>query len=71
MYGHGGHLGHVTAGPFIQTFVPPSKGGFTCNLALIGQAFSEIKCLKNVFDRQQTRTTMTNTRALVYYKLAL
>ena len=28
IYGHGGHLGHVTW-TIIQTFVPPSQGGST------------------------------------------
>ena len=33
-------------GPFEQTFVPPSHGGFIWNLTLIGQAVSEEKIFK-------------------------
>ena len=29
IYGHGGHLGHMTWTAFIHTFVPPSNGGST------------------------------------------
>ena len=34
-------------GPFICTFVPPSQGGSTYNLALIGQAVSVEKMFEN------------------------
>ena len=36
----GGHLVHVTQ-ILQQTFVPPTQGGSTLNLALIGQVVSE------------------------------
>ena len=42
-------------GPFIQTFVPPSQGGSTYNLALIGQAVSEEKMFKHCWQRQRPR----------------
>ena len=29
IYGHGGHLGHVTWTIYKKTFVPPSQGGST------------------------------------------
>ena len=42
IYGHGGHLGHVTW-TIYTNFHSPSQGGSTRNLALIGQAVSEEK----------------------------
>ena len=36
-------------GPFIYTFVPPSKGGSTCNFALTGQAVLEKKMFENAW----------------------
>ena len=35
----------------IQNFVPPSQGGSTLNLVLIGQAVSEEKMFENVNGR--------------------
>ena len=35
-------------GPFEETFVPPSEGGSTWNLALIGPLVSEEKMFENV-----------------------
>ena len=54
MYGHGGHLSHVTwRWPHEKiTFVPPSHGGSIWNLTSIGPAVSET--FENVNDRQQT-----------------
>ena len=46
IYGHGGHLGHVTWTIYIN-FRPPSQGGSTKNLALIGQVVSEEKIYEN------------------------
>ena len=40
IYGHGGHLGHMTR-IIDQTFIPPSHWGSTWNLALIGRGFWE------------------------------
>ena len=34
-------------GPFIQSLVPPSQGGSTINLVLIGQTVSEEKIFEN------------------------
>ena len=45
-----------------QTFVPPTKGGSTYNLALIGQADSEEKSFEIVDGR-------TDAGPLVSYKL--
>ena len=43
-----------------QTFVPPTQGGFTKNLALIGQAVSEKKMFVIVNDgRTAGRRTMS------------
>ena len=39
LYGHGGHLRHVTQTP--RTIFPPTHGGSTWNLAWIGKAVSE------------------------------
>ena len=44
IYGHGGHLGHVTQ---IQTFIPRTKGGSKYNLVLIGQAVLEKKMFEH------------------------
>ena len=41
IYGHGGHLGHVTQ-MREQTLVPPTHRGSAEKLALIGQAVLEI-----------------------------
>ena len=60
IYGRGGHLGHVTWTIYINTFVPPSIGGSTKNLALIGQAVSEKmfeKCGRTTEDEGRQRTT--------------
>ena len=48
----------------MKTFVPPSQGGSTENLALIGQAVSE-EMFENVNERTDGRTP----DPLVYYKL--
>ena len=47
-------------GPFIYTFVPPSQGGATYNLALIGQAVSEGKMFKHCW-RQRRRQRRQRT----------
>ena len=52
IYGHGGHLSHVTW-IFIYTLVPPSYRCFIVNLALIGLAVSE----KNIFEIVNGRRT--------------
>ena len=52
-------------GPFEQTFVPPSQGGSTWNLASIGQVVSKEKMFENVDARTYTGTT----EAYPYYKL--
>ena len=54
-------------GPFIYTFVPPSQGGSTYNLALIGQAVSEEKIFENGGRTDDGRTPAR----WVYYKLTL
>ena len=41
-------------GPFEQTFVPPSSGGSTWNLTLIGRAVSEEKMFKECGRRRTT-----------------
>ena len=46
IYGHDGHLGHVTWTIYIN-FLPPSHGGSTWNLVLIGQVISEKKMFEN------------------------
>ena len=46
LYGHGGHLGHVTWTIYIH-FLPPSQKGSTWNLALFGQGVSEKKMFGN------------------------
>ena len=54
-------------GQFMYTFIPPSHGGSTLNLALIGQAVLEEKIFEN-----GGRTTDGRTPARwVYYKLTL
>ena len=53
-------------GPFEQTFVPPSHGGSTWNLTLIGQAVSEEKMFKEYGRRTTDRRT---TEAYLSYKL--
>ena len=53
IYGHSSHLGHVTW-TCEQTFVPPSHGGSTWNLASISPEVSEKKTFENV-DRQTYR----------------
>ena len=50
-YGRGGHLSHVTQMP--QTFVPPTKGGSTYNLALKCQAVLEKKMFEKVDGRRR------------------
>ena len=49
IYGHGGHLGHVTWTIYI-TFVPPSQGCSTCSLAPTGQTVLEEKIFEIVDD---------------------
>ena len=49
-------------GPFIQTFVPPSQGGSTYNLALIGQAVSEEKMFKHCWRRRQRQRPQRQRR---------
>ena len=44
-------------GSFEQTFVPPSYGGSTWNLTLIGQAVSEEKMFKEGGRRTDGQTT--------------
>ena len=46
-------------GPFILTFAPPSQGGSTLNLALIGQAVLEWKIFKNGGRPQDDRCRWT------------
>ena len=41
LYGHGGHLDHVTWIVYVYTQVLPAYRCFTLNLVLIGQAVSE------------------------------
>ena len=55
-------------GPFEQTFVPPSQGGYIWNLASIGPVVSEEKMFENV-DIQHTHTHIRTTEAYLYYKL--
>ena len=45
------------AGPFEQTFVPPSHGGAEWNLASIGPVVSEENTFENVDIHTHTRTT--------------
>ena len=49
-----------------QTFVPPTQGGSTLNLAMNGQAVSEKKKFEIVYDGRRRRT---DAGAWVYYKL--
>ena len=57
----------VTTLPFEQTFVSPSQGGSTWNLASIGPVVSEEKMFENVYN---THTYIrTDDRAYLYYKL--
>ena len=56
IYGHGGYLGYVTW-TILYTFVPPSQGRSTLNLALIGQAVSEENMFKIVKGRRRTTPT--------------
>ena len=49
--------------PFEQTFVPPSQGGPTWNLASIGPVVSEEKMFENVDNNN------IHTEAYLYYKL--
>ena len=54
-------------GPFEQTFIPPSQGGSTWNLASIGPVVSEEKMFENVDNNIDTyRRT---TEAYLYCKL--
>ena len=46
-YEHGGHLGQVTKTIYTNTFVLPSYGCSTWNLAFIGQVVSEEKIFLN------------------------
>ena len=55
----------VWPGPFEQTFVPPSQGGSTWNLASIGQVVSE-EMFENV---DNTHTYIRTTEAYLSYKL--
>ena len=52
IYGHGGHLGHVTW-TIYTNFASPSQGGSTYNLASIGQVVSEKKTFENGGRRQR------------------
>ena len=52
--------------PFEHTFVPPSQGGSTWNLALIGPVISEEKMFENV---DNTHTYKRTTEAYLDYKL--
>ena len=51
IYGHCGHLGHVTR-TFEQTFVPVSKGVSMYNSSSIGPVVSEEKMFENVDGRR-------------------
>ena len=51
-----------------QTFVPPSQGGSTWNLAFIGPVVSEEKMFENV-DNTHTHTYERTKEAYLYYKL--
>ena len=51
-------------GPFEQTFVPPSKGGSTCNLASIGLVLPEKKMFENA---DNIHTYKWTTEAYLYY----
>ena len=51
IYGHGGHIGHVTK-PFEQLFIPPIPGGYIRNLVTIGPVVSEEKSFEIVDGRQ-------------------
>ena len=62
IYERGGHLGHVAQMPQKKS-VPPTQGGSTLNLALIGQAVSE----KKMSEHCGRRTTEAGP--WVYYKL--
>ena len=53
IYGHGGHLGHVTWTIYIN-FLSPFEGGSTYNLALIGQAVSKGKTFEIVNGRRRS-----------------
>ena len=59
IYGHGGHLGHVTR-QFEQTFVPRSHGDSLWNLASIGPVVSEEKIFKEC-GRQTTEAYLSYT----------
>ena len=59
IYGHGGHLGHVTQ-PCEQTFVPPSHWGSIWKLALTGPAV-----LEKIFENGGR----TDDGPWLYYKL--
>ena len=52
-------------GPFEQTFISPSHGGFIWNLTLIGQAVSEEKMFKECGRRRR----WTDNGACLYFKL--
>ena len=68
IYGRGGHLGHVTQMPR-TIFVPPTQGGSTYNLALIGQAVSEEKTF-DIVDRR-TDGRRTDAGPWVSYRLTI
>ena len=53
-------------GPFEQTFVPPSQGGYIWNLTPIGPVVSEEKMFENV---DNTHTYIRTTEAYLSYKL--
>ena len=55
----------VWPGPFEQTFVPPSEGGSSRNLASIGPVVSE----KKIFENVDTHTHGWQRTAYLYYKL--
>ena len=55
IYGHGGHLGHVTctATSSLKDYVPPTHGGSTQSLVLTGPVTSE-----EMFENVDGRRTM-------------
>ena len=56
IYGRGGHLGHVTQMSRKKLSFPPTQGGSTQNLTLIGQAVLEKKMFEIVYDDDGRRT---------------
>ena len=56
-------------GPFEQTFVPPSQGGSTWNLASIHPVVSEEKMFENADTHTHIHTYIRTTEAYLSYKL--